>query len=364
MSAPRSGRGDDVDAAGVPTMDSEGMERVDLRSDTVTRPGPAMRRVMAEAEVGDDVWGEDPTVRALQERVAELLGKASALYVPSGTMGNQLALAAQSRPGDQLICHVDAHVHRYEGGAPAALAGLQVSCVVSEDGAMPWEAVREHLNPDDVHCAPPAILAFENTHNRCGGRILDPAGVRDTARRAREAGLAVHLDGARLWNAAVASGTPLATLAADADTVSVCFSKGLGAPVGSVLAGPEATVRRAHRLRKRWGGAMRQVGHLAAACLYALDHHVERLAEDHARARRLAAEVEHPELRCAGMPDTNIVLFDVVGDRDSGAVTSDLAAAGVLVSSFGPRRVRMVTHLDVDDAAVDRALEAIRGVRA
>lgn len=335
------------------------MHVVDLRSDTVTRPSPGMRAAMADAVVGDDVLGEDPTVLALQERVADLTGKEAALFVPSGTMSNQLALRAQSKPGDQLICHVDSHVHRYEGGAPAALSGLHVSCVVTDDGSMPWDAVEDHLNPDDVHCAEPALVALENTHNRCGGRVLDPEDLAATAERARARGLAVHLDGARLWNAAAALGRPVAELAACADTVSVCFSKGLGAPVGSALCGPRDVIRRAHRLRKQWGGGMRQVGILAAACTYALDHNLDRLLDDHARARRLAEGIDHPDLQVVRVPASNIVLFDVADGRTSDDVARDFAAAGVRVSSFGPRRVRMVTHLDVDDAAVERALDAV-----
>ena len=334
---------------------------VDLRSDTVTRPGPAMREAMGSARVGDDVLGEDPTVRELEERVAALLQKESALFVPSGTMGNQLALRAQSQPGQQMICHLDSHVHRYEGGAPAALSGLQASCVVNEDGSMPWTAIQAHLNDaDDVHAAQPALLCFENTHNRCGGRVLDHDEARVSAERAREFGLRVHLDGARLWNASVATGRPLAELASFADTVTVCLSKGLGAPVGSLLAGSQATLRRAHRLRKQWGGGMRQVGILAAAGLYALDHHLGRLAEDHQRAQRLAAETEHPELRLIRTPETNIVLFDVISGRDSKAIARELAASGLLVSSFGPRNIRMVTHLDLSDTDCDRALDLLR----
>ena len=334
------------------------MDVVDLRSDTVTRPGPGMRAAMAEAVVGDDVLGEDPTVLALQERVAAMLGKPAGLFVPSGTMGNQLALRAQTRPGQQLICHLDSHVHRYEGGAPAALSGLHVSCVTTADGSMPWDEVDAHRNPDDVHCAEPAIVSLENTHNRCGGRVLDPDDQRATADAARAHGLAVHLDGARLWNAAEALGRPLDELASVADTVSVCFSKGLGAPVGSMLCGPADVIRRAHRLRKQWGGGMRQVGVLAAACVYALDHHLDRLGEDHVRARRLHDEFEHTDLRAVRPPESNIVLFDVAEGRTSETVATELAEAGVLVSAFGPRRVRMVTHLDVDDAAIDRALDA------
>jgi threonine aldolase len=274
-------------------------------------------------------------------------------------MGNQLALRAQTSPGDQLICHLDAHIHRYEAGAPAALSGLQVSTIATENGSMPWSLVVEQLNPDDVHCAPARLLAFENTHNRCGGRVLDPEVLEETVLRARERGLRAHLDGARLWNAAIASGCSLDALAQRFDSVSVCFSKGMGAPVGSVLASTGEVITRARHLRKQWGGGMRQVGILAAACIYALDHHLERLVDDHARARRLARELRHPELRLSVEPETNIVLFDVEGPRTSGRLAAEWAERGLLVSTFGPRRVRLVTHLDLDDEACARALRIV-----
>jgi threonine aldolase len=335
---------------------------VDLRSDTVTRPSAAMREAMATAEVGDDVWGEDPTVNRLQERAASLTGKEAALFVPSGTMGNQLALRAHTEPGDQLVCHADAHVLHYEGGAPAALSGLQVSTVTTPDGSMPWAGVEARLHPDDVHCAPPRLVAFENTHNRCGGTIHDQAILEDCAGRASARGLATHLDGARLANAAIATGKSLADLCAPVDSVSICFSKGLGAPVGSVLAGSAGFVRRARRFRKQWGGGMRQAGILAAAASFALDHHFDRLAEDHDRARVLAAELDHPQWRLRGQPRTNIVLFDLFEGPDSASWTRRLAERGVLVSAFGPRILRMVTHLDVDDSGLERAIETINAL--
>ena len=333
---------------------------VDLRSDTVTRPSDGMREAIFRAEVGDDVWGEDPTVLALEEQVAGMAGKVAALFVPSGTMGNQLALRAHTEPGDQLVCHADAHILRYEGGAPAALSGLQTTTIDSADGSMPWARVGAALHDaDDAHEARPRLVAFENTHNRCGGRVQDQALLAACASAVGERGMRTHLDGARLFNASVASGASVATLAAPVDSVSLCFSKGLGAPVGSVLAGPTEVIRRARRFRKQWGGGMRQAGILAAACLYALDQNVERLAVDHAHARALSREVRHPEWKLRTEPDTNIVLWDLIGDHDSAWFERELADAGVLVSSFGPRTVRMVTHLDVSSGDVDRALEAV-----
>jgi len=337
------------------------MRTIDLRSDTVTQPGEGMREAMSSAEVGDDVLGEDPTVKRLQERMADLLGKEAALFVSSGTMANQLALRAQTQPGDQAICHLDSHVYRYEAGGPAALSGLQLGLVSTPDGSMPWPLVAGALNPDDVHCAPSRLVCFENTHNRCGGRVLDPLPLDETAQQAHARGMRVHLDGARLWNAAVALNCSLSSLAASVDTVSLCFSKGMGSPVGSVLCGDRSTVQRAWRLRKQWGGGMRQVGILAAACLYALDHHLPRLAEDHENARRLAEGFEHPRLRLVHAPESNILLYDVVGDRSAFELSDEFRAVGVLVSSFGARRLRMVTHLDLRREDCE---EAIRRMHA
>ena len=275
-------------------------------------------------------------------------------------MGNQLALRAHTEPGDQLICHADAHILRYEAGAPAALSGLQTTIVSTEDGSMPWHEVETALHdPEDLHHAPPRLVAFENTHNRCGGRVQDQVALDECATRARARGLATHLDGARIFNAAVASGRPVDELVASVDSVSLCFSKGLGAPVGSVLASSVELIRRARRFRKQWGGAMRQAGHLAAACLYALDHNFGRLADDHEHARALAREIHHPEWKLRTEPDTNIVLWDLPGDRDSAWFARELAESGILVSGFGPRTVRMVTHLDVSSADVERAVDVV-----
>jgi threonine aldolase len=252
---------------------------IDLRSDTVTRPTPGMRQAMAAAEVGDDVFGDDPTVIALQDRVAALLGKEAALYVPSGTMSNQLALLAQTRPGDQVVLEDGAHIYRYEAGAPSVLSGVLLTCVKAPGGQIDWPLVEGALNPaDNVHIAPPSLVCLENTHNGAGGRIVPQENVRTIAEGAHGRRLRVHLDGARLWHVHVATGASLAELAAPVDTVSVCFSKALGAPVGSALVGDRETIVRAHRFRKLLGGGMRQAGILAAGCLHALDHHLESLA--------------------------------------------------------------------------------------
>jgi len=338
---------------------------VDLRSDTVTRPTPGMREAIAHAEVGDDVFGDDPTVLALERRVATLTGKAAAVFVPSGTMGNQLAVASQTRPGEKIVLEADSHIFRYEQGGTAANSGCLVHIVSGSRGVIAPETIAGVLDEDaeDEHIARPALLCLENTHNRHGGAIAPLERLRASAAAAREGGLKVHLDGARLWNASVATGVPLSEWAAPFDTVMMCFSKGLGAPVGSILVGSAETLHRARRVRKRWGGAMRQVGVLAAACLWALDHHVARLAEDHTRARALAAGIRAvPGVRVVE-PETNIVLVDLEDpglERD--AMLTVLGSQGVRLIGFGPRRLRAVTHLDVDDDAIARAIEVFRSV--
>jgi len=332
---------------------------IDMRSDTVTRPTAGMLTAMMESAVGDDVFGDDPTVNLLQERMADLLGKEAALFVPSGTMGNQLALAAQTRPGDQIIVEDGAHIYRYEGGAPAALNGLLVTCVDAPGGQITWSLVEPAINPQDVHNAPCSLVCLENTHNRAGGRILPQDSIREIAWRAHERGLRVHLDGARLWHAHVATGIPLAELAAPVDSVSVCFSKGLGAPVGSVLAADGPTIVRAHRYRKMWGGGMRQAGLLAGACLFALDNHLERLAEDHEKARALAAGLDHDRLKVNHPVDTNIVIIDVAGPAQDRALLEHLADRGVLGVGFGTGRVRLIPNLDTPEQAIPRVLEAL-----
>jgi len=333
---------------------------VDLRSDTVTRPTPGMRRAMADAEVGDDVYGEDPTAKRLEARVAELLGKEAALFVPSGTMGNQLALLVHCRPGDEVVVGHGAHVAWYEGGAGAAWAGVQFA-VAEGDGTFGPDALEAAIKPSLYVHPRTTLCAVENTHNKAGGRVFPADLLAATAERARARGLGVHLDGARLWNAAVATGRSPAELAAPVDTVSVCFSKGLGAPVGSAFVGSRDHVAAAHRLRKMLGGGMRQVGVLCAAAGYALDHHRERLAEDHENARRLAAGVAAlPGLRCDPQAvETNIVNVAVDGEARAPELAVAAARAGVLIGATGPSSLRLVTHLDVDGAAVDAAVEAL-----
>jgi len=340
---------------------------VDLRSDTVTRPTPGMREAIARAEVGDDVFGDDPTVQALERRVAALAGKPSALFVPSGTMGNQLAVNVLARPGEEVLLEAESHIFLYEQGGVAANSGAMVKMVRGERGVVSPATLIEALeeDPEDEHVARPALLCFENTHNRYGGAIVPLERLIAAVSTARPRGLAAHLDGARLWNASVATGIPIREWAAPFDTVMMCFSKGLGAPIGSILVGAEPVVRRARRVRKRWGGGMRQVGILAAACLYALDHHVERLAEDHRRARALAAGLRRlPGLRVVE-PDTNIVLVDLEDPAlERGAVVAALEARGTRLIGFGVQRVRAITHLDVDDAGIETAIDAFRAVVA
>jgi threonine aldolase len=315
-----------------------------------------MREAMAKAEVGDDVFGEDPSVNRLQERVAALLGKPAALFFPSGTMANQAALRLHTRPGDVVIAARDAHILRAEGGAAAALSGLQIETIGS-DGTFGPDEVRAALHPADVHYAPTTLLAIENTHNAAGGRIFRPDALDAAQRAARDAGLALHCDGARLWNAAVALGVPPADLAAPFDTVSVCLSKGLGAPLGSLVAGSAEDIATLRRIRKQLGGGMRQAGVVAAAGSYALDHHLARLAEDHANARRLANGLAALGCVIAVEPETNIVLFRVA---DPAAFQRAARERGVLFSRISPHALRAVTHLDVGAADVDEALERIR----
>jgi len=336
---------------------------VDLRSDTVTRPTPAMRRAMAEAVVGDDVLGDDPTVQELERRVAALAGKDAAVYVPSGTMGNQLAVAAQTEPGDEVLLEADCHIFKYEQGGIAANSGCLAHIVHGTRGALPAAALHDAIREEDEHNAHVTLVCAENTHNRAGGAVVPLPALRELAAAARARGVRVHLDGARLWNASAATGVPIRDWAACADTLMMCFSKGLGAPVGSILVGPEGTIRRARRIRKRWGGTMRQVGVLAAACLHALDHHVERLAEDHTRAKRLAAGFRTCEGLHVSEPDTNIVFADLEDPAlEIHALVAGLESRGVRLMDFGPRRLRAIAHLDVDDAGVERAIAAMREV--
>ncbi len=331
---------------------------VDLRSDTVTRPTAAMRRAIAEAEVGDDVFGDDPTVRALEERVADLLGVEAALFVPTGTMANQIALRSQLRPGDEVMIGANAHVWRNESGALAALAGAQTR-VLPGDGRFDAAAVRANFVPDEPYGSPTRVVAVENTHNAGGGAVWDVVALAEVVAVTHELGMKAHLDGARIWNAAIASGRTEKQLAAGFDTVSVCLSKGLGAPVGSVVGGARETIRRCHRFRKMYGGGMRQSGLLAAAGLYAIEHHRARLADDHANARYLAETLASaPGIRCdAAKVQTNIVMIEF--ERvDASAVIAHAAGRGVKLYGGG-KKMRLVTHLDVDRAGCTRAAEVI-----
>jgi threonine aldolase len=334
---------------------------IDLRSDTVTKPSPAMRRAMAEAEVGDDVLDGDPTTRRLETRVAELLGKDVALFLPSGTQANQVALHVLAPRGTEAIVEADAHIRHFEKAAAAVLSGVQLCPVNGTGGVLAPADVAAAIRTGSEFLPRTSLIALENTHNAAGGRVTPPDVVDAICAVAREHGLPVHVDGARLWNAAVAAGVSPARLVRDATTVMVSFSKGLGCPVGSCLAGPRAVMEEAWHARARFGGGMRQTGILTAACWYALEHNLARLGEDHANARLLVDRLGG----CAGFsvvpPDTNIVMLDLARLTAEEAITR-LSAAGVKVSRFGPRRVRIVTHLDVSREDVERAAEIVRRI--
>ena len=333
------------------------MSWVDLRSDTVTRPTKAMRAAMLDAEVGDDVYGEDPTVNALQQRLASDLAFEAGLFVPSGTQSNLLALMSHCERGDEYIVGNDAHTYKFEGGGAAVLGSIQPQPIVQNaDGTLPLDKVAASIKPIDPHFARTRLLALENTWH---GRVLPADYLRAARDFARERGLALHLDGARLYNAAVASGVQARDIAQHFDSVSVCLSKGLGAPVGSVLVGSAALIDKARRWRKVTGGGWRQAGMLAAACTYALDHHVARLAEDHTRAARLAEGLKNiPNVNLLGL-HTNMVFVDVPAVRLR-ELDNHLRAASVRISIGYLPTLRLVTHLDIDDDGVTRVIEAFK----
>ncbi len=338
---------------------------VDLRSDTVTKPSTAMRKAMAEAEVGDDVFGDDPTVNRLQERVAELLGKEAAIYVPSGSMANQTSIRSQTQPGDEIIAHADSHIYHYEAGAPAGLSGCSLRLMQGPRGMFDAAAVRTAMRPTDSHFPQTALIVIENTHNRGGGTCWPLEEIAKIRAVADEHRVRMHLDGARLMNACIAKGHKPMQYTHYFDTVSICFSKGLGAPVGSAVASTKETVKRVHRFRKMFGGGMRQAGIIAAAALYAIEHNIDRLAEDHANAKRLAAGIaELPGVSIdVAAVETNILYIDVAESTGTAKSLCDkLREHNVWMLPTGPQRIRAVTHLDVTREDIDRALAVMNAV--
>lgn len=340
---------------------------IDLRSDTVTRPTAGMRAAMHTAEVGDDVFHEDPTVERLQERVAAMLGKEAALFVPSGTMSNQICVKAHTQPGDELLCESSCHVYVYEAGGPAILSGVTCRPIDGDFGILDLSQLEDKIRPINEHLVKTRLVCLENTHNRGGGRIYPLEKIKAISTWARKNGLAMHLDGARLWNAIVVTGIPANEWAKHFDSVSVCFSKGLGAPLGSALVSSKEFVQRARSIRKLFGGGMRQVGIVAAGALYALDHHIDRLAEDHRNAKVMAQgiaetpglQLEPPEV------ETNLIWFKVDPEVGKAAdVTATLKKRGILVHAAGPQTIRACTHLDVSAAQAERVAETLRQVVA
>lgn len=339
-----------------------GTEAIDLRSDTVTKPTAAMREAMARAEVGDDVLGDEPTVLRLQEKSANLLGKDDAVYVPSGTMANLCAICSQTHHGDEIIAHNESHFYFYETGGFAAVAGCSVRFVAGKRGLFGPEVIEPNIRPTQIHFPRTRLLVIENTHNRGGGSIWPVAQVKAVADRAHELGLRVHMDGARLLNACVATGLDPREYTQHVDSVSMCFSKGLGAPVGSILAGDQEMIQKAHRFRKMLGGTMRQSGVIAAAAIYALDHHVKRLAEDHANAKRFAEAISKAPGVSIDLKEveTNMAFFDIDAQWGNGKKFARvLEREGVRMFATGPQRLRAVFHLEISAEQAVRAAETV-----
>ncbi len=338
---------------------------IDLRSDTVTKPSKAMRQAIAEAEVGDDVFEDDPTVQKLEEIVAELLGKEKSLFVPSGTMANEVAIKSWTEPGDEVLLEVDSHIYNYEVGAPSVLCGVQLHTLKGTRGVLTTEQIIDHVRLQDIHIPPTTLVCLENTHNRAGGTIYPLVEIERIREATKPLGVKMHLDGARLWNATIATGIPLDKYASYFDSVSVCLSKGLGAPIGSVISGNSDFMKLARRNRKMFGGGMRQVGIIAAAGIYAIENNFNRLIEDHRNARALAKGLsEIPKISVdLESVQTNIVVIDI---KESGMEVNDLLEKlkekGVLAVPFGRTQIRCVTHLDVDRGDVYKALEVFKQI--
>jgi threonine aldolase len=342
------------------------METIDLRSDTVTKPTPAMRRAMAEAEVGDDVYLEDPTVNRLQDRAAEIFEKEAALFVPSGTMGNQICVKLHTRPGTEVVLEQRSHIFNYEMGAAAVVSGVTFRAVAGADGLLDWDSISGSIHHNTpYYVTPTSLVALENSHNMAGGSVMPLAVSREICERAHALSLPVHLDGARIFNAAIALNTTVAEIARPFDSVMFCLSKGLGAPVGSLIAGSKDFIREAVSVRKMLGGGMRQVGVLAAAGLIALEESPKILVEDHANAKRLAEGLA--ELRGVKVDpervQTNIVIFDIAAaGMTTAQFSAELKSRGALANGINPREMRMVTHFDVNREQIERTLQAAREI--
>ena len=340
---------------------------IDLRSDTVTKPSKAMRQTIAEAEVGDDVFEDDPTVKKLEEMVAELLGKEKALFVPSGTMANEVAIKSLTKPGDEVILEEDSHIYNYEVGAPSVLCGVQLHAIKGKRGVLTAQQILDHIRPEDIHVPPTTLICLENTHNRAGGTIYPIEEIKKIRGATKPFGIKMHLDGARLWNATIATGIPLDEYARHFDSVSVCLSKGLGAPIGSVISGTSDFIQIARRNRKMFGGGMRQVGIIAAAGIYAIENNFNRLIEDHRNAKALAQGLSKIPKVSVDLESvqTNIVVIDI---KESGMGVTEtlekLREKGVLAVPFGKTKIRCVTHLDVNRDDIYRALEVFKQVFA
>lgn len=333
---------------------------IDLRSDTVTKPSPDMRAAMMAAEVGDDVFGEDPTVNELQTVVARMLGKEDGLFVPSGTMGNQLAIKTHTRPGNEIILEADSHIFKYECGSAGMLAGVITKCLSGERGILSASQIRQAINGDDIHAAPTGMIALENTHNRAGGTIYPLSTVKEITQVAQAAQIPLHLDGARLFNACVATNTKPMEYGSLFDSITVCLSKGLGAPVGSVLCGTHEFIDKARYYRKAYGGGMRQAGILAAAGLFALRHNLDKLRDDHIKAVKLAEAIQKTTQFSIDPKavQTNIVIFETKPAAET--IVSRLNELGIKSIAFGPNKVRLVTHLDVGMDEIEYVCKSIR----
>jgi len=342
------------------------MEIIDLRSDTVTQPNEEMREIMASAPVGDDVFAEDPTINQLQNTIAEMTGKEAALFVASGTQANQIAINAHTQPGDEVICESRTHIFNYEAGAPAVLSGVQLHPIYGKYGILDPDEVKAAIRPTDHHFAQTRLIALENTSNRWGGTIYPLQEIKKIRKIARQHRLKMHMDGARLWNAAIATGTTLKDYAAAFNSVSLCFSKGLGAPVGSVLAGKKTFIDRAHYYRKMYGGGMRQAGILAAAALYAMKNNFSRLAEDHRRTKVLAEAINQISGLVVNLQtvQTNIVIIDTsLCPKKAPEIVAKLATNGIKMLAFSPTRIRAVVHLHITDADIERTIAVMKSLQ-